>query len=123
MKPATQRDEGLRRVSTLTRWMVAGSVAVAGVFTAAAARALPGHAKASSTTTVDDGSASGGSVDSGAAGGTVTPPAAGPSVSPTSPSAGSSSSSSASSGSATLSPPPSRILGGRGRGRVSSGGS
>src|SRR5258706_345538 len=63
MKPATQRDEGLRRISHLTRWLAAGSVVVAGVFTAAAARALPGHAKSDpSGASSDDAGSQGGSV-------------------------------------------------------------
>ena len=40
------RDAGLRRVSAVTRVAVVGSVAAAGAFTALAAWAQPGHAKA-----------------------------------------------------------------------------
>ena len=74
MSSTASRDDGLRRVSNLTRWAVAGAVVAAGVFSAAAARAVPGRAKAS----VTPGGAVGpppSSVDSGAAssGATVSP--------------------------------------------------
>jgi hypothetical protein len=40
---AAGRDSGLRRVSRITRWLVAGSVAGAGVLSAVVAQALPGN--------------------------------------------------------------------------------
>jgi hypothetical protein len=40
---AADRDSGLRRVSRITRWLVAGSVTVAGVLSAVVAQALPGN--------------------------------------------------------------------------------
>ena len=40
---AANRDSGLRRVSRMTRWLVAGSVTVAGVLSAVVAQALPGN--------------------------------------------------------------------------------
>jgi hypothetical protein len=40
---AADRDSGLRRVSRMTRWLVAGSVTVAGVLSAVVAQALPGN--------------------------------------------------------------------------------
>jgi hypothetical protein len=38
----TDRDVGLRRVSSLTRWLVGGAAALVGVFSAMVAQALPG---------------------------------------------------------------------------------
>jgi hypothetical protein len=37
------RDIALRRLTSVNRWLVAGSAALAGVFTAVAANAFPGH--------------------------------------------------------------------------------
>src|SRR3954469_15058354 len=42
MGASTARDEGLRRISGLTRAVVAGAVVVTGGFTALVARTLPG---------------------------------------------------------------------------------
>src|SRR5213083_761314 len=39
------RDAGLRRVSRLTGWIVAGTIALTGALSEAAAHALPGHHK------------------------------------------------------------------------------
>ena len=39
------RDAGLRRVSRLTGWIVAGTIALTGVLSEVAAQALPGHHK------------------------------------------------------------------------------
>lgn len=48
---ALRRDQALRRLSTTTRWIVAGAACGAGVFTAIVAREIPGHsARAASTT-------------------------------------------------------------------------
>jgi type IV secretory pathway VirB10-like protein len=58
----TQRDAGLRRVSRLTRWLVAGSVAATGLVTEVAAHALPGRAgarRASGPLTASTGGATG----------------------------------------------------------------
>ncbi|HEY6318128.1 MAG TPA: hypothetical protein VI462_09620 [Acidimicrobiia bacterium] len=38
----TDRDDGLRRVSRLTRWLAAGGVALLGIFSGLVASALPG---------------------------------------------------------------------------------
>jgi hypothetical protein len=43
------RDEGLRRVSRLTRWFAAGAVALIGGLSAVVAQALPGASSASSS--------------------------------------------------------------------------
>jgi hypothetical protein len=40
---ARTRDAALRRLSHANRWLLAGSAALAGVFTAAAAQAFSGH--------------------------------------------------------------------------------
>lgn len=42
------RDDGLRKVALIKRWLIAGSVALTGVFTAVAAHALPGKGAGSS---------------------------------------------------------------------------
>ena len=47
------RDQGLARVSRTTRWVAAGALVVAGMFTALVARATPGRA---TTTTPAAGS-------------------------------------------------------------------
>ena len=49
MGRAELRDQGLRRVSTLTRWIAAGAVAGAGVLSLATARLLPGTTKQART--------------------------------------------------------------------------
>lgn len=55
-RAVARRDAGLRRVSRLTRWLVAGSLALTGLFAGLAARAFPGHSQqasaATTTTTV-----------------------------------------------------------------------
>ena len=47
------RDQGLARVSRTTRWVAAGALVVAGMFTALVAKATPGRA---TTTTPAAGS-------------------------------------------------------------------
>jgi hypothetical protein len=46
---AAGRDSGLRRVSRITRWLVAGSVAAVGVLSAVVAQALPGNSGSAAT--------------------------------------------------------------------------
>ncbi len=62
---AAQRDAGLRRVSRLTRWVLAGALALTAGFSAIAARSFSGTSGSQSashsgstttTTTTDDGS-------------------------------------------------------------------
>ena len=61
---AAQRDAGLRRVSRLTRWLLAGALALTAGFSAIAARSFSGtsgsqsasHSGTTTTTTTDDGS-------------------------------------------------------------------
>ena len=43
MASARDRDEGLRRVARVTRWVAAGAFGAAGVFSLAAAKAVPGR--------------------------------------------------------------------------------
>jgi hypothetical protein len=69
---AARRDAGLRRVSRLTRWLLAGALALTAGFSAIAARSVSGTSgahHASSTTTADASSQSGtsGSDDSSSA--------------------------------------------------------
>jgi len=122
MKPAAQRDDGLRRVSSLTRWLTAGAVVVGGVFTAAVARAVPGHAKSSTPLVTSPGSDDGGFSPSGNQGstGTATTPATTPPTPALSPST---QSPSAGSSQGTLTPPRQRLGARGGRGSVSSGSS
>lgn len=44
------RDAGLRRVSSVSRWFVAGAVALAGAFSGAVAQAVPGFSGAGTGT-------------------------------------------------------------------------
>ena len=59
---AAQRDASLRRVSRLTRWVLAGALALTAGFSAIAARSFSGTSgsqsasHSGSTTTTDDGS-------------------------------------------------------------------
>jgi len=46
MTSTARRDEGLRRISALTRWAAGGAIVLAGVLSAVVARALPGKASA-----------------------------------------------------------------------------
>jgi len=71
------RDRGLRRVSSVTKWLVAGSVAVVGVVTGVVAAAAPGSSR--STTPSNSGTSSG-TQDSGNAGTGTTPTTSQPRV-------------------------------------------
>jgi hypothetical protein len=51
MPRGSDRDRGLRRVSNLTRWAAAVAVVLAGVLSAAAAKALPGKTKSAGQVT------------------------------------------------------------------------
>lgn len=44
-----RRDAGLHRVSRLTRWLLAGGLALTGACSAVAAHAFPGHTTAQTT--------------------------------------------------------------------------
>jgi hypothetical protein len=66
------RDRGLHTVSVVTRGLVATSVGVAGLFSAMAAWAQPGHAKTAQTSSA-----------AGAPGGTFSPPPVQPAATPT----------------------------------------
>lgn len=70
MKSGTDRDSGLQRVSRLTRWLVAGSVAAVGVISAVVAQALPGSSGGATTGT--------GSGTTPAAPSPISPPATSP---------------------------------------------
>jgi hypothetical protein len=95
MSSPVSRDRGLRRVSTATRWIAGGSLALTGAFAAVVARAVPGRAASTgpAATTVPapatttpastggDGGASATSSDGAASSGsatTLTPPTAPP---------------------------------------------
>src|SRR5437660_5818607 len=47
----TSRDAGLRKVSRLTGWIVAGTIALTGVLSEVAAQALPGHKRGAPSNT------------------------------------------------------------------------
>jgi hypothetical protein len=57
----TARDAGLRRVSRLTRWLLAGALALTAAFSAIAAHAFPGHSTSQASSTTQSGSGGGGS--------------------------------------------------------------
>ncbi len=46
---SAQRDDGLRRISTVTRWVAAGGIVVAGLLAAAVAKAAPGRSSPASS--------------------------------------------------------------------------
>ncbi len=74
---STGRDEGLRRVSTLTRWAAGLGVAATGVIAGVVAHAVPGRAAtpsapAAPTATTPETAAP--STDDGSTPATVTPP-------------------------------------------------
>jgi hypothetical protein len=86
---AAARDAGLRRVSRLTRWLLAGALALTAAFSAIAAHAFPGHsgrAQASGTTqTTGTAQSSGtgsddqsGQTDSGSSGSGLQAPSSSP---------------------------------------------
>jgi hypothetical protein len=56
MPPRTHtRDAALRRLDRLNRWLIAGSVALTGVFAEAAASAFPGKSAAKSAASKQSG--------------------------------------------------------------------
>jgi hypothetical protein len=84
------RDRGLRRVSSITKWLVAGSVAAVGVVTGVVAAAAPGSSR--STTPSNSTNPASGDVGSGNAGTGSTPTTTqprvvdpGPAITPTAP--------------------------------------
>jgi hypothetical protein len=54
----TARDAGLRRVSRLTRWLLAGALALTAAFSAIAAHAFPGHSASQASSTTQGGAGS-----------------------------------------------------------------
>jgi cytoskeletal protein RodZ len=56
-KAVARRDAGIRKISRLTAWVLAGSVALAGVLSEVAAQAVPGHAKRAQRTSTTHRSA------------------------------------------------------------------
>lgn len=54
----TARDAGLRRVSRLTRWLLAGALALTAAFSAIAAHAFPGHSASQASSTTQGGGSS-----------------------------------------------------------------
>jgi len=51
------RDAALRRLRSANRWLIAGSVALTGVFAELAANAFPGHSQAKASTSARAGAA------------------------------------------------------------------
>lgn len=82
---AAQRDAGLRRVSRLTRWLLAGALALTAGFSAIAARSFSGTSgsqsasHSGSTTTTDDGSGQSSGSGSSDSGSTFQSPSSSPS--------------------------------------------
>src|SRR6266568_1828934 len=82
---AAQRDAGLRRVSRLTRWLLAGALALTAGFSAIAARSFSGTSgsqsasHSGSTTTTDDGSGQSSHSSSSDSGSTFQSPSSSPS--------------------------------------------
>ena len=68
------RDAGLRRVSRLTRWLLAGALAATAAFSAIAARTVPGNSSSqasNSTSTTSDQSGTSSSDQTGDDGSTT----------------------------------------------------
>src|SRR5262245_23533833 len=87
-RAAVRRDTGLRRVSRLTRWVLAGALALTGVLSAIAAHAFPGSGTAAGRatpstaqagTSAQAGSSAAGA-DHGTTGGGLQAPASAPSA-------------------------------------------
>jgi hypothetical protein len=85
-----RRDAGLRRVSRLTRWLLAGALTLTAAFSAIAARTLPGQSTSStstsqsgqtSQTSSSDSNSSSGSDQGDDGAGTLQSPASTPSAS------------------------------------------
>ncbi|HLK44021.1 MAG TPA: hypothetical protein VKV34_11820 [Thermoleophilia bacterium] len=114
MASARERDEGLRRVSRVTRWVAAGAVGVAAAFSIAAAKAVPGR----SSTRLPAGQAPVANTGSGTANSAGSSSADNGTTATTSPSAVD-----PNAGLTPLAPPPINLGSGGGGGSVVSGGS
>jgi hypothetical protein len=75
MSDRASRDEGLKRVSNLTRWIAGASIVVAGVFSAVAAKAAPGNSNRATQPSVQQPSQQPSQTD-----GTTSPTQASPAV-------------------------------------------
>lgn len=64
MNPVSRRDEGLSRISRVTRWSIVGALAATASVSAVVANAQPGRSTTNASTSVSTG----GVVDNGAAG-------------------------------------------------------
>jgi hypothetical protein len=116
------RDRGLERISVVTRWLVAGSIAGVVLASAMVARAIPSHPHGASTSAGGGTGSSGGS--GGASSSSTVPSGGGVTGSGSTDNGGGSIDSGSQSGTvAPLSPPVQSPLGGFGRGHVSSGAS
>jgi hypothetical protein len=71
---SNDRDRGLRRVSTVTKWLAAGSVAAVGALTAVVAAAAPGTSRSSTPNDSGASASSGASTSSGGNSGTGSTP-------------------------------------------------
>lgn len=60
---ARTRDAALRRLAKSNRWLIAGSAALTGVFTAVAANAFPGHTLKKGAANTSAGSRTGGAAE------------------------------------------------------------
>jgi hypothetical protein len=82
---AADRDSGLRRVSRITRWLVAGSVTVAGVLSAVVAQALPGNSGSVATPSPGAGAPSAASPTTTTTSPTLSPAVTDPPIQPAPP--------------------------------------
>jgi hypothetical protein len=78
---AASRDAGLHRVSRLTRWLLAGALALTGAFSAIAARAFPGSTTPTTGQAGSSGQTGSSPSDEDTAGGGLQAPATPPSAS------------------------------------------
>jgi len=82
-RPTNIRDAALRRLSTANRWLVAGSVALTGVFAEVAAQAFPGKTVKTSVAKPGNGQSAKKVKTSSSAPKALRPPAAAPRASTT----------------------------------------
>ncbi|MGZ4267564.1 MAG: hypothetical protein ACXVHB_31100 [Solirubrobacteraceae bacterium] len=82
---ANARDTGLRLISKLNRWMIAGAVALAGVISIVAEKSFHGRTAAVASSTESSRSSSSSGSSSSSTGGSLQQPAQPPSSAPVAP--------------------------------------
>lgn len=83
--PAKAREAGLRLISQLNRWMIAGAVALAAVISVLAEKSFHGHVAKAATSTQSSQSSSSSESSSSSTGGSLQQPAQAPSAAPVAP--------------------------------------